>query len=97
MVAAATLVPSRVTEAEEGTFNIHEDAGAEEDAWNGSDQEMEDNLDEHETDRPSDSEDDSSDISPVVAEDIAKFEESFKDITKKYRLIDRIGEGKTLG
>ena len=30
---------------------------------------------------------------PVVVEDMVKFEESFRGITKRYRLIDRIGEG----
>ena len=30
---------------------------------------------------------------PSVVEDMAKFEESFRGITKRYRLIDRIGEG----
>ena len=43
--------------------------------------------------------DDESDIDhkPIprsVREDIVKFEESFRDIAKRYRLIDRIGEGK---
>lgn len=33
-------------------------------------------------------------ISRSVADDIAKFEASFKDLSKRYRLIDRIGEGK---
>lgn len=33
-------------------------------------------------------------IDPAVAEDMAKFEESFKGISKRYRLIDRIGEGR---
>ncbi len=32
-------------------------------------------------------------LDPVVQEDIDKFEESFKGITQRYRLIDRIGEG----
>ena len=32
-------------------------------------------------------------IDPAVKEDMAKFEESFKGINKRYRLIDRIGEG----
>ena len=31
-----------------------------------------------------------------VLDDIARFEESFKDLAKQYRLIDRIGEGSTL-
>ena len=34
-------------------------------------------------------------IDPAVAEDMAKFEESFKGISKRYRLIDRIGEGRS--
>lgn len=40
--------------------------------------------------------DDSSEEEEVeesVAEDIARFESSFRDITKRYRLINRIGEG----
>ncbi|MCJ1388966.1 hypothetical protein MMC18_001818 [Xylographa bjoerkii] len=32
-------------------------------------------------------------IDPAVKEDMVKFEESFKGINKRYRLIDRIGEG----
>lgn len=28
-----------------------------------------------------------------VKEDIAKFEDSFRELTKRYRLINRIGEG----
>lgn len=39
--------------------------------------------------------DDSSDdeVEESVAEDIARFEESFKGIQSRYRLINRIGEG----
>lgn len=33
-------------------------------------------------------------VTRSVLEEIAKFEESFKDFAKRYRLIDRIGEGK---
>ena len=32
-------------------------------------------------------------VDPTVKEDMIKFEESFKGINKRYRLIDRIGEG----
>ena len=32
-------------------------------------------------------------IDPAVLEDMVKFEDSFKGINKRYRLIDRIGEG----
>lgn len=35
-------------------------------------------------------------ISRSVADDIAKFEASFKVLSKRYRLIDRIGEGKAI-
>ena len=33
-------------------------------------------------------------ISRSVAEDITKFKASFRELSKRYRLIDRIGEGK---
>jgi hypothetical protein len=32
-------------------------------------------------------------VDDTVAEDMARFEESFKGITRRYRLINRIGEG----
>ena len=38
--------------------------------------------------------DDDNDIEENVAEDMLKFEESFKGITKRYHLLNRIGEGK---
>lgn len=39
---------------------------------------------------------DSSDeeVEDAVAEDILRFEQSFKNITQRYRLINRIGEGR---
>lgn len=36
---------------------------------------------------------DQEELDESVAEDIANFERSFKDITKRFRLINRIGEG----
>jgi cell division control protein 7 len=36
---------------------------------------------------------DESELDESVAEDIARFESSFKGINKRYRLISRIGEG----
>lgn len=41
---------------------------------------------------------DSSDeeVEESVAEDIARFENSFEGINKRYRLINRVGEGKIL-
>ena len=54
-------------------------------------------AEESESDESVASDDDSDiDHKPIprsVAEDIAMFEESFRDISKRYRLIDRIGEG----
>ena len=32
-------------------------------------------------------------LDPIVQEDIAKFEESFKGITRRYKVLSRIGEG----
>lgn len=39
------------------------------------------------------SEDDDDDIDDAVLEDMERFEQSFKNITQRYRLINRIGEG----
>jgi cell division control protein 7 len=42
----------------------------------------------------SDDSDESDDtVDPAVAEDIARFQETFKGITERFRLINRIGEG----
>lgn len=38
--------------------------------------------------------DDDDEVEDSVLEDIQQFEESFKGISKRYRLINRIGEGK---
>ena len=38
-------------------------------------------------------EDDEEEVDESVAEDMRKLEESFKGISQKYRLINRIGEG----
>lgn len=59
-------------------------------------EEAEETLDEsgdplEESGRTVDSSDE--EIEDSVAEDIARFEESFVGITKRYRLINRIGEG----
>lgn len=35
-------------------------------------------------------------VEDAVAEDIMRFEQSFKNITQRYRLINRIGEGASL-
>lgn len=42
-------------------------------------------------------ESDEEELEQLVAEDIQKFEESFRGISKHYRLINRIGEGRVIG
>ena len=49
-------------------------------------------TDNDETD-PEDSESDEDDVDDSVAEDMRRMEENFTGISKKYRLINRIGEG----
>jgi cell division control protein 7 len=50
---------------------------------------------ESDDDGLSDASEESDDVvDSAVAEDIAKFQESFQGITDRYRLIKRIGEGK---
>jgi len=41
----------------------------------------------------SEDEDDDEEIDELVLEDMQKFEESFRGITKRYKLLNRIGEG----
>jgi len=41
----------------------------------------------------SDDEEDEEEIDELVLEDMQKFEESFRGITKRYKLLNRIGEG----
>ena len=50
-------------------------------------------VDDDEADEETQSEGEETAVDPMVQEDIRHFEESFRGITKKYRLIDRIGEG----
>ena len=49
--------------------------------------------DGYSSDTSEDSIGDPSSIEKSVLEDMIKFEDSFKGITKRFRLIDRIGEG----
>jgi hypothetical protein len=50
--------------------------------------------DESSAETTSECSDDGDEIDESVAEDMRKLEESFKGISQKYRLINRIGEGK---
>lgn len=54
---------------------------------------LEDDEDDLEEDAFDEYEEDEDDIDDSVAEDMKKLEESFKGISQKYRLINRIGEG----
>ena len=80
---------AKVPTAEPSPFNVLEDVTESER------QEMV--LEEGESDEEETSDDESEkqhqSIPRSVREDIAGFEESFKDLSRRYRLIDRIGEG----
>ncbi|KAI9702159.1 MAG: hypothetical protein M1820_006241 [Bogoriella megaspora] len=66
-----------------------------EEQWQGSEETEEMDESKDPLEESGATHDDSSDeeIDDSVAEDIAKFEESFRGISEKYRLINRIGEG----
>ena len=49
------------------------------------------------SDSDSSSGEDSKRLSRTVQDEISRFEESFKDITRRFRIVDRIGEGTSLG
>lgn len=69
-------------------IDVHEDGQHEEDVNSELGESM-DPLDESgHTVNSSDEE-----VEDAVAEDMARFEESFAGITKRFRLINRIGEG----
>jgi hypothetical protein len=55
---------------------------------------VEDDEDDPEEEEDFDEYEDGDDVDDSVAEDMKKLEESFKGISQKYRLINRIGEGK---
>ena len=57
----------------------------------GAQHEQEEDYSEEEVDM---SDDEASDVEDSVKEDIEKFEQSFKGIGERFRLINRIGEGK---
>jgi cell division control protein 7 len=76
-------------------FNIHEDAMREEEAED--DQETEESRGEEDEDdgrgKDYDSEESDSIVDPAVQEDMDKFQNTFKGIKERFRLINRIGEG----
>ena len=73
---------------------IHEDESEDHDEETVMDESRSPN-DESGATRTDDS--DESQLDESVAEDIARFEASFKGINKRYRLISRIGEGESYG
>jgi len=83
-------------------FDIHHDHNDLDESMDEEHQEMDDSrLEDEEEEEMEDEEDDSSDrsagsdevVDPAVQEDMKKFEASFKDISERFRLINRIGEG----
>ena len=87
---------ARVPTGEPSPFNIVEDPADKLHKQDLAVAQME--SDDQESDVASDvtnsSEEEEREISELVLEDMEKFEESFKGITKQYRLINRIGEGR---
>lgn len=89
--AAPTMAKARVSlQRQAEQIDVHEDDLKEEDLNSELGESM-DPLDESgHTVNSSDEE-----VEDAVAEDMARFEESFAGITKRFRLINRIGEGKS--
>lgn len=81
------------------TVIIHEDEPRYEHAQdNGGTEELDESrgpLEESGSTNLLSDESDYDDVESSVAEDICKFEESFGNISRKYRFINRIGEGAT--
>lgn len=63
--------------------------------WHDSEdtEEMDESRDPLEESGGTHSDESDDEIDESVAEDMQKFEESFRGITRRYRLINRIGEG----
>lgn len=89
------------TRSREGkTFEIHNDETQSEDTTiedpdDASDKLGEEDEERHE-DNSSDTEERSGRIDSSVAENMLKFEQSVQGIRERFRLINRIGEGKSL-
>ena len=95
------MARTRVPTGEPSPFNILEDQPQNDSKMRESTEELipDDEVSGAETigsDTSDASEDNHRVVPRTVLEDIAKFEKSFPDIMKQYRLIDRIGEGQYL-
>ena len=82
-------------------FEIHHDVLDRTESLDGEDQVMEESRDERnevdvQEEEYSDTSDEDEVVDPVVQEDMAKFQETFKGINERFRLIGRIGEGRVL-
>jgi cell division control protein 7 len=82
-------------------FEIHHDVLDRTESLDGEDQVMEESRDER--DEVDVQEEEYSDISdedevadPALQEDMIKFQETFKGINERFRLIGRIGEGRLI-
>ncbi len=89
--AAPIMAKTRVSlQRQAEHFDVHEDDQREEEANSELGESM-DPLDESRHTVDSSDEE----VEDAVAEDMARFEETFAGITKRFRLINRIGEGKS--
>ena len=89
------LSPRRTTAPQ--PIIIHEDVSEAEGGQDGSSSdeldESGDPMEDSGCTRSEDSDDNEDEMDENVAADILKLEESFRGITSRYRLVDRIGEG----
>jgi len=83
------------------TFEIHHDEVDVDESLDGEDQAMDESRDDMEEEEDDQQEDGFSDVSDEsgaavdvqVQEDMDKFQETFEGLEKRFRLINRIGEG----
>lgn len=90
----------RSRNVQQQSFEIHHDEMDEDETLDGNEQSMEESRaiteedDDQQDDAYSEASDDSSgQVESSVQEDMNKFEETFKGIKDRFRLINRIGEG----
>lgn len=83
-----TTVRARASLRNAEPIDVHEDDIKEEDAEEALDESMDPLEESGHTVDSSDEE-----VEDAVQEDITRFEESFSGINKRFRLINRIGEG----
>jgi len=82
-------------------FEIHHDVLDRTESLDGEDQVMEESRDERnevdvQEEEYSDTSDEDEVADPVLQEDMIKFQDTFKGINERFRLIGRIGEGRLI-